>query len=41
MLNATWMREEKQIWEDVPLATLDEVMWALEKRIEEGLYSRY
>ena len=36
MLNATWMREEKQIWEDVPLATLDEVMWALEKRIEEG-----
>ena len=36
MLNATWMREEKQIWEDVPLATFDEVMWALEKRIEEG-----
>ena len=36
MLNATWMREEKQIWEDVPLATLDEVMRALEKRIEEG-----
>ena len=36
MLNATWMREEKRIQEDVPLATLDEVMRALEKRIEEG-----
>ena len=36
MLNATWMREEKQIWEDVPLATLEDVMRALEKRIEEG-----
>ena len=36
ILDTTWMREEKQIWEDVPLATLDEVMWALEKRIEEG-----
>ena len=36
MLNATWMREEKRIQEDVPLATLDEVMLALEKKIEEG-----
>lgn len=36
MLNATWMREEKKIQEDVPLATLDEVMQALEKKIEEG-----
>ena len=36
MLNATWMREEKRIQEDVPLATLDEVMQALEKKIEEG-----
>ena len=36
MLNATWMREEKRIQEDVPLATLDEVMRALEKKIEEG-----
>ena len=36
MLNATWVREEKRIQEDVPLATLDEVMRALEKRIEEG-----
>ena len=35
MLNA-WMREEKRIQEDVPLATLDEVMQALEKKIEEG-----
>ena len=26
MLNATWMREEKRIQEDVPLATLDEVI---------------
>lgn len=30
------MREEKRIQADVPLATLDEVMRALEKRIEEG-----
>ena len=36
ILDTTWMREEKQIWEDVPLATLDEVMQALEKKIEEG-----
>lgn len=36
MLNATWMREEKRIQEDVPLATLDEVMQVLEKKIEEG-----
>ena len=36
MLNATWMREEKRIQEDVPLATLEDVMRALEKRIEEG-----
>lgn len=36
MLNATWMREEKRIQEDVPLATLDEVIQALEKKIEEG-----
>ena len=36
MLNATWMREEKRIQEDVPLATLDEVKQALEKKIEEG-----
>ncbi len=36
ILDTTWMREEKQIWEDVPLVTLDEVMQALEKRIEEG-----
>ena len=36
MLNATWMMEEKKIQEDVPLATLDEVMQALEKKIEEG-----
>ena len=36
MLNATWMREEKRIQADVPLATLDEVMRALEKKIEEG-----
>ena len=32
-MNATWMREEKRIQEDVPLATLDEVMQALEKKI--------
>lgn len=36
ILDTTWMREEKQIWEDVPLATLDEVIQALEKKIEEG-----
>lgn len=36
ILDTTWMREEKRIQEDVPLATLDEVMQALEKRIEEG-----
>ena len=36
MLNATWMREEKRIQEDVPLATLDEVIQVLEKKIEEG-----
>ena len=36
MLNATWMREEKRIQEDVLLATLDEVIQALEKKIEEG-----
>lgn len=36
ILDTTWMREEKQIWEDVPLVTLDEVMRALEKKIEEG-----
>ena len=36
ILDTTWMREEKRIQEDVPLATLDEVMRALEKRIEEG-----
>ena len=36
MLNATWMREEKRIQEDVPLATLEDVMRALEKKIEEG-----
>ena len=36
MLNATWMMEEKKIQEDVPLATLDEVIQALEKKIEEG-----
>ena len=36
ILDTTWMREEKQIWEDVPLVTLDEVMQALEKKIEEG-----
>ena len=36
ILDTTWMREEKRIQEDVPLATLDDVMRALEKRIEEG-----
>ena len=36
ILDTTWMREEKRIQEDVPLATLDEVIQALEKRIEEG-----
>ena len=36
ILDTTWMREEKQICEDVPLVTLDEVMQALEKKIEEG-----
>ena len=36
ILDTTWMREEKRIQEDVPLATLDEVMQALEKKIEEG-----
>ena len=36
MLDATWMVEEKRIQEDVPLATLDEVIQALEKKIEEG-----
>ena len=36
ILDTTWMREEKQIWEDVPLATLEDVMQALEKKIEEG-----
>ena len=36
MLNATWLREEKRIEEDVPLATLDEVKQALEKKITEG-----
>ena len=36
ILDTTWMREEKRIQEDVPLATLDEVMRALEKKIEEG-----
>ena len=35
-LDTTWMREEKRIQEDVPLATLEDVMRALEKRIEEG-----
>ena len=36
ILDTTWMREEKRIQEDVPLATLEDVMQALEKRIEEG-----
>ena len=36
ILDTTWMRKEKQIWEDVPLATLEDVMQALEKKIEEG-----
>ena len=36
ILDTTWMREEKRIQEDVPLATLDEVIQALEKKIEEG-----
>ena len=36
ILDTTWMGEEKRIQEDVPLATLDEVMQALEKKIEEG-----
>ena len=36
ILDTTWMGEEKRIQEDVPLATLDEVMRALEKKIEEG-----
>ena len=36
ILDTTWMREEKRIQEDVPLATLEDVMQALEKKIEEG-----
>ena len=36
ILDTTWMREEKRMQEDVPLATLEDVMRALEKRIEEG-----
>ena len=36
ILDTTWMGEEKRIQADVPLATLDEVMQALEKKIEEG-----
>ena len=36
ILDTTWMTEEKQIQEDVPLATFDEVKQALEKKIEEG-----
>ena len=36
ILDTTWMGEEKRIQEDVPLATLEDVMRALEKRIEEG-----
>ena len=36
ILDTTWMREEKQILEDVPLATLEDVMQALEKKIVEG-----
>lgn len=36
ILDTTWMREEKRIQEDVPLATLEDVMRALEKRIDEG-----
>jgi len=36
ILDTTWMREEKRIQEDVPLVTLDEVIQALEKKIEEG-----
>ena len=36
ILDTTWMGEEKRIQEDVPLATLDEVIQALEKKIEEG-----
>ena len=36
ILDTTWMREERRIQEDVPLATLEDVMRALEKRIEEG-----
>lgn len=36
ILDTTWMREEKRIQEDVPLATLEDVMRALEKKIEEG-----
>ena len=36
ILDTTWMGEEKRIQEDVPLATLDEVMQALEKKIKEG-----
>ena len=36
ILDTTWMREEKRSQEDVPLATLEDVMRALEKRIEEG-----
>ena len=31
MLNATWMREEKRIQADVPLATLDETVMVLSK----------
>ena len=36
MLNATWMREEKRIQEDVPLATLDRVLESIEKEITTG-----
>ena len=36
ILDTTWMREEKRIQEDVPLETLEDVMRALEKKIEEG-----
>lgn len=36
ILDTTWMGEEKRIQEDVPLATLDEVIQALEKKIKEG-----
>ena len=36
ILDTTWMKKENQIQEDVPLAALDEVMQALEKKITEG-----